>query len=265
MAMPLPAIHPALAIHANQSPDNAMLKLQASPHDGLHALDLRHAQITPQNFRRWTPALTAEFQQRYPATAFRFHASVRLDAFKPADPQYQWFDLSKTTQRPSLAKHYWQALGACNDALTVDGETPRPYSLHSGLRPRRASMNLLADTLGRIGEWMGCEVMVETLYPHAKVNWWMNSWAEHEALLDSELAYAVDLSHLNILSVTEGRRDDLVQALLRSPRCREVHISGNDGSADQHTGLHQVPNAWWWALLDEAHAEAIVFSEGQAA
>jgi hypothetical protein len=57
-------------------------------------------------------------------------------------------------------------------------------------------------------------------------------------LLESGAHYALDLSHLHIVATASGYVEwGLLQELLASPKCLEVHLSGNDGSADQHNAL----------------------------
>ena len=56
-----------------------------------------------------------------------------------------------------------------------------------------------------------------------------------------------------------------MRELLASPKCLEVHVSGNDGSADQHHALDVDAVPWWWSLLAEVNSEAVFFSEGRQA
>lgn len=60
----------------------------------------------------------------------------------------------------------------------------------------------------------------------------------------------------------EGPQDDLVRSMLASPRCLEVHLSANDGRADQHQVLESLDGVWWAPLLQHIHQDCVVFSEG---
>ena len=42
-----------------------------------------------------------------------------------------------------------------------------------------------------------------------------------------------------------------------------MHLSANDGSADQHHALDVEAAPWWWPLLAYVHADAVIFSEGR--
>jgi hypothetical protein len=58
---------------------------------------------------------------------------------------------------------------------------------------------------------------------------------------------------------------NLLRELLASPQCIEVHLSGNDGSADQHHALDVDAVPWWWSLLACVNPDAVIFSEGRQA
>jgi hypothetical protein len=83
-------------------------------------------------------------------------------------------------------------------------------------------------------------------------------------LLESGAHYALDLSHLHIVATASGYVEwGLLQELLASPKCLEVHLSGNDGSADQHHALDVASVPWWWVLLADVNPNAVLFSEGR--
>jgi hypothetical protein len=42
----------------------------------------------------------------------------------------------------------------------------------------------------------------------------------------------------------------------------EVHLSANDGRADQHQVLESLDGVWWAPLLQHIHQDCVVFSEG---
>lgn len=89
----------------------------------------------------------------------------------------------------------------------------------------------------------------------------MSSWAEYGQLLEANVFFAIDLSHLSILASASGDRSmALVQELVSSPRCIEVHVSDNDGRWDQHKVCDRP--TWWSSVLPSIHKNCVVFSEG---
>lgn len=252
----IPVIHPAMAIAGRASPMDAMRRISAFGADGEFPLDLSKCQITPQNHDLWTPERTQALAMAYPDTQFRFHASVRLKA-TAGDP-VPWFDGGRTLAHPEPAARYWRALGACNDVLGAP-----IYSYHAGLRESGQKLPELFGAHRRIEDLMGCAVAIEHHYPVARGRtWYLNCWRELDALLASGLHFVVDLSHLNIVVAREGRQDDLTTALLESPQCLEIHISGNDGMADQHVSLMTTHEDWWWPVIRSARVSAAIFTEG---
>lgn len=140
------------------------------------------------------------------------------------------------------------------------------YSLHAGYR-RDCSLPQLADHLRRLVQHMELPVAVEGLYPARHDPFLLSTWAEYRWLLDEapdRPGFAIDLSHLHILHCNHPADPGLVRALLSSPRCLEIHLSDNDGRADQHRPLPDPPDRrWWWPLLLEAMrwSRAEVFDE----
>lgn len=253
-------IHPAMAVHPTSSPWSAMSRLQNNPADGSINLDLSRCQITPQNFFRWTRDESAHLAGDFPETQFRFHASVRLARYRPSQASHQWFDLGRFVTNREGGRKYFRELAECNAALGSP-----PYTLHSGARPtRRANINLVADAVAEISDIMQCAVGVETLYP-AKSDgfWWLDSWPEHEHLLQAGVPFVLDLSHINIIASRHGRNDSLVGELLDSPNLLEIHVSGNDGRRDAHESLMTTQNEWWWPLLSRYTGAASIFTEGR--
>lgn len=251
------AIHPALAIFPGSSPENAFEQIKAAGSDGAFTYDFSQAQITPQNFKKWSPENTEKFKILYPDTAFRFHASVRLEEY---DGPLPWFDISRFIKNPNLGIQYFKALARCNAVLGNP-----TYSLHTGFRPKRDDIRTLINAYKRIEDIMQCTIAVETLYPHPiePDKWWINSWKEHEALLNSGINFVIDFSHLNIIHQTEGPNISLVEAMLASEHLTEIHLSGNNGSADSHESLKSIPNTiWWQGLLNNSNTQTDIFSEG---
>lgn len=139
------------------------------------------------------------------------------------------------------------------------------YTAHAGRRGKASLTDVLRYTL-EAEQLFGIPVGIEGHYPTKHDIWLLSTWAEYQQLLESGVHYALDLSHLHIVANASGYVElNLVRELLASPKCLEVHVSGNDGSADQHhaLGLETIP--WWWSLLAEVNAEAVLFSEGRQA
>jgi sugar phosphate isomerase/epimerase len=89
----------------------------------------------------------------------------------------------------------------------------------------------------------------------------LSRWHEYARLLEEDVYYVIDLSHLNIVAAKSGRYETvLVRELLACERCIEVHLSDNDGSGDWHALCAR--EVWWMDLLDAIHPGAVVFSEG---
>ena len=106
----------------------------------------------------------------------------------------------------------------------------------------------------------GCRVAVEGHYPTRGDVFHIATWAEYAALHESGVDFALDLSHLNIVASHSGVIEtNLVREMLASEHCLEVHVSGNDGTRDQHARLTREP--WWLSLLGDVHPDAIVFCE----
>lgn len=203
-------------------------------------------QICPQNRRGVNRELCDILLERYPDTEFRLHANVNItgrpfivDASNWGDYTLDWF----TTLR-----EYVQLL-----------KTPL-YTLHAGRRDN-CTLPELFDKIREIEDFLQIPVGVEGLYPERDGKWLINSWKEYEAMLNSGVNYALDLSHLNIVGFHEQSYPlDLVQAMLESERCIEVHISHNEGYSDSHRNI--IEETWWWGLLKYTNPKADIFTEG---
>lgn len=211
-------------------------------------LSVAHVQVVPQSAGVFDPALAEAFRTSWPQTAWRLHANVRVLPERRVadlagfDVHCDWF---------AQAARVHRALGAS------------AYSAHPGERAQ-ASMSRMLDHARRCADLFGCAVAVEGQYPlpgaepHRLL---VSTWAEYSSLLESDVPYAVDLSHLNILAHRSASRDTaLVAELLACERCLEVHVSANDGSGDWHQVCECTP--WWWPLLSRINPSAVVFSEG---
>lgn len=214
----------------------------------LGPISIDEVQLCPQHSGRLTPELADELLAAYPATRFRLHASCKVDGKTAAS-----INLSDVG---IIGESNFEALGAMSNRLGAPG-----YTIHAGRRKDCPDMATLKAKLDQLQTHFDCPVGVEGLYPARGDEWFVSTWAEYGQLLDAGVPYAVDLSHLNIVATRERRIDRaLTLALLSSPACMEIHVSGNDGHADSHRKLQRPP--WWLEVLQEARPSAVIFSEG---
>lgn len=215
------------------------------PHLGV--LALMDTQLCPQNGGvPLTIDLAAELRERYPETQFRLHANVQVLARRQIT-DLDRFDATDT---------YWQSLARVSQALDAPA-----YTAHAGRR-EFGTLEEVLDNTQRAADLFGCRVGVEGHYPTAKRFWLIDTWQEYARLLDANVDYVIDLSHLNIVAAWSRRIEkNLVAELLASERCLEVHVSGNDGRSDQHTALRG--NEWWLSLMPHCNPAATVFTETQ--
>lgn len=208
-------------------------------------LSTAHVQLVPRNFGMLTEDLTEQLMAAFPQVRFRLHANVRVL------PENRIADLSGYRTHAD----WFECAARISRHLTAPA-----YTAHAGLRSE-STLPAMLDNARRCADLFGCPVGVEGLYPAPSDPWLVSSWAEYRQLFESGVPYALDLSHLNILAVCSGVRDDaLVREMLACQRCIEVHVSANDGRGDWHQVCEQVP--WWHPLLASIHPQAVVFSEG---
>lgn len=240
---------PATAMYPGSTIQRAVSQLSHARAEVYGALSFAHIQLCPQHHGVLDEATCDTLMESLPHTQFRLHANLRLF------PSHHFFDAS--TYGPNTAFYYRRAA-----ALSQRLNAPA-FSLHAG-RADMASEDELADTIKRLTDLFCVPVAVEFLYPVRKgeKRYLLSDWAGMERWLDTGLPFALDLSHINIVATTEGRRDDLLRALLSSPQLIELHISGNDGRTDRHLGLQEWP--WWHevaASVRPSNAQAVTFTE----
>jgi hypothetical protein len=211
----------------------------------LGALALDHTQLCPQNRGVLTPDFARGLREVFPGTRFRLHANVRVLPTRQIADWSSW-----DAQSP-----YWRALAATSRLLDAPA-----YTAHAGRRSE-ADLATVLESARRAQDVFGCPVGIEGHYPTRSDVFLVSTWEEYRTLFESDVPYAVDLSHLHIVAEQSGRYETtLVQEMLASDRCLEVHLSGNDGTKDQHQPLTEAP--WWWPLLAHIHEDAVMFSEG---
>lgn len=208
-------------------------------------LGTQHVQLVPQSFGVLTEELAATLASRHARTAFRLHANVRVL------PGRCVADVSGLVLYPAW---YVQA-ARVSQILRAPA-----YSAHAGHRAE-ATFETMLDNTRRLEDLFQCPVAVEGQYPMAGDPRLVSHWEEYQALFESGVKFALDLSHLNILAHQSGRREEgLVAEMLACERCIEVHVSANDGRGDHHQICATAP--WWIDLLPHINADAVVFSEG---
>lgn len=214
----------------------------------LGPISVEEVQLCPQNRGTLTVEVAAALRREFPGTRFRLHANARVAGWTP------FADASRLDRYPE----YFQELWAVSMALAAPA-----FTWHAGGRDSADLQTVLWRTR-EVEDALGIPVGIEGMYPTPGDRYLLSTWAEYEELLSSGARYALDLSHIHIVAAREGRDDRLLTRLLECDRCLEIHLSGNDGTADQHAQLATTP--WWWELLEKhAHPGAAVFTEGNQA
>ena len=228
-----------------RSPFDAM-KLGVEAMDPvLGKIDTRHVQLCPQNGPlRLTKEVLEELQEQWPETQFRLHANARV-----LDKPFL-FDLGTMDCYPEYRL-------ALIELLKFLGT---PYSLHSAAGKNTTSAKKQIERCQQLEQEAGVPVAIEGLYPG--VTNVFSSWGDYALLLENDVRFAVDLSHLNIVREKGGLPPEgLVEALLANKNCIEIHLSGNDGQRDSHKTVEE--GTWWLDLLNQANPHAVIFYEGR--
>jgi len=214
----------------------------------LGQLSSARVQVCPQSAGVFDREMAEEVVRCYPDIEWRLHANVRVEN------QHRMVDLCDWTEE----QVYFRELAQVSAILRAP-----VYSLHAGRRDK-ASIGDVLRFAREAEQLFGMPVAIEGHYPTRDHTWLFASWQEYQQLLESGVCYALDLSHLNIVARHSGVVAlSLVRDMLACERCLEVHVSGNDGSADQHRPLDTASPPWWLPLLDEAHDRAVIFAEGR--
>ncbi|MFZ5699634.1 MAG: hypothetical protein ACOY9J_13150 [Pseudomonadota bacterium] len=212
----------------------------------LGTLSTDRVQICPQNLGLFDADIAREVKRLLPRIEWRLHANVRVD------PVYRWADIADWPQQ----QNYFAALARVSQVLAAPA-----YSAHAGRRDR-ATVDTVLNNARELEHLFGVPVAIEGHYPTPGDIWLFSTWAEYRRLLNSNVHYALDLSHLHIVASRTGVTElGLVRELLACERCIEVHLSHNDGRADQHRPLLEAP--WWFSLLGSVNPAATFFSEGR--
>lgn len=212
----------------------------------LGQLSPERMQLCPQGRGRLDAEFAHEIVKAYPHIEWRLHANVQLES----------------SQRVVDLVHWPQERAWFSQLAQVSAALKAPvYTAHAGRRDQ-GTVDQVLRAVRELEQLLGIPVGVEGHYPTPKGIWLFSCWVEYRKLLESGVPYALDVSHLHILATQSGRIEwSLVQEMLSSPQCLEVHVSANDGCADQHRQLHEP--TWWLPLLKQAHPDAVFFSEGK--
>ena len=207
-------------------------------------------QLCPQSRQVLSEVVIDRLKARWPGHRWRLHANPKLWELPPI-----FYDAS--TVQGHLASCF-QPLARLSQRLGAD-----LYSLHAG-RTQHATRAQLQANVARLEDLFGHSVAVEGMYPDRRGQYHVADSEGYRWLLESGMAMAIDVSHLHIVRTAEAGFDEgLLEALLESDRCVEVHLSHNNGRADQHRALPAAP-PWWWAAVRQARSrrpDLVVFSE----
>lgn len=216
----------------------------ASNHDGLGPLSIQHVQICPQVATQMTEDLAHSLRSQSPTLNWRLHANVWVRERRVIRDLADW----------DLDRLYFHQLAIISKALDASA-----YTAHAGLRSK-ASLAEVLDATRAAADLFQCRVGIEGHYPTLGDQFLLSSWDEYATLLEARVDFALDLSHLHIVATASGKSErGLVTELLASEHCIEVHVSGNDGTRDQHAGIDG--NEWWLNLLGSANQDATIFTE----
>ena len=215
--------------------------------------DLTHIQICPQHIGVVSEFAINSLMEKFPNTQFRLHANVRINVeHRPFDAG---FSLEENMEYISQLKKIHIKIGA------------KHYSYHAPMRNNLGWKDIAKNVL-ELQDFLQTPVSLEGLYPRQKLNddLWKDSVAAYETILQMDLLYALDLSHLNIVYEQENengkeRLIQLTQEMLGHKNCKEVHISANDGKHDSHKAISE--DFWWAKLLNEAQLpnDCVIFCE----
>lgn len=210
-----------------------------------------HVQLCPQHANFLSETVINDLINLYPDIQFRLHSDVRLK-----NKQGYTIDLIDF-DKESL--WYFETLAQFSKQMNAP-----LYSLHAGERDEK-TLDELFDKAHALNEVFDCPVAIEGHYPFKNDKYLLSNWKEYEQLHLSNLPFALDLSHLNIVAFREGWDYDLTQEMLSSPQCKEIHLSFNDGIMDSHyLSQEQHTKIWnnWQPMVEKANKEAVIFSEG---
>lgn len=214
-------------------------------------LACEHVQLCPQHANFLSLDVIDELMALYPHIQFRLHSDVRL-----INKRGYTIDLIDFNE-----ENLWYFKTLADFSKTMNAPL---YSLHAGIRGNH-TIEELFDKAQALQEVFNCPVAVEGHYPFKGNHYFIDSWKEYEQLYLSNLPYALDLSHLNIVAFREGWNYDLTKEMLSSKNCQEIHLSFNEGRMDSHLVSQDMHNDQWsiWKeIIINSGSTATIFSEG---
>lgn len=210
-------------------------------------LSTQKIQLCPQSRGVLDASAAACLKSTYPEIEFRLHANIKIQASRAI------FDAVDFDHK-SLAAH-WMQIKEISNLLSAPC-----YTLHAGLR-KNGQLEEMFSRVNRLQDYLGIPVAVEGHYPTKNRDYLLDSWSEHKKLLASDVNFVIDLSHFNIIAAKEKEiHKEMLLELLGSPRCIEVHLSGNDNHRDKHEQLNG--REWWIPMLEYVNPESTIFFEG---
>ncbi len=227
-----PPIHPTTSQFSNFRLTELRDFVPNAPQEGFGSCSLQHIQLCPQTPDIYSESLLDIIQNHFPNTKFRLHANIRVKA------GVQFIDASSYDVRNHW---YFERVSQLSNYIRAP-----MYSLHAGKRSN-CSMFQLFQNIEKIQRLFDIPVLVEGMYPTTNNAYLVANWKEYRMFKDSGFPYALDMSHLNIVSNKEGQNVDLVYDLIAHENCMEIHISHNNGRADAHQLISegQWQNLWW--------------------
>jgi sugar phosphate isomerase/epimerase len=211
------------------------------------AIGVEHVQLCPQNRGILDEAEVDALREAFPNCRLRAHANVRVL------PARQVIDLDRFNANDP----YWQTLARISRRLDAP-----VYTAHAGQR-KHATLDQAFENTRRAADLFGVPVGIEGHYPTPRDLFLLSTWEDYARLLTERVGFVLDLSHLHIVATQTGRYEtNLLAELLDSPDLLEVHLSANEGAADEHAVLTERP--WWWPVFEAAHlpTSCTVFTEG---
>lgn len=214
--------------------------------------DLSHIQLCPQHIGFITDKSANELKLKYPKTNFRLHANTRLF------PKLKQFDAGSNIQDEA---DYILKLKTISNTLKS-----KSYSYHA---PTSEMFNWqeIRNNVLFLQDYLQIPVAIEGLYPMKKTTYWDDSFSVYETFFNSDISFALDLSHLNIAysKMCKNKQkefSELAIKMINSPKCLEIHISSNDGTHDEHKTINS--EEWWFNVLNKLeNTNTVIFCESK--
>jgi hypothetical protein len=217
-------------------------------------LSTKYIQICPQN-PGFIDVESANFlKEKYKNSNLRLHANARVDKDKKMK-----FYCAPDGMVPDAIK-YFNSLAEINGVFGTDA-----YSMHAG--EQRIPWEKWIDSIKKLTDLFlkyNVRLAVEGMYPANKGRYdlyFLNNWDGWKKFFEeTDFFYAVDLSHMQIIAKYKGWDWTFLKELIKNKRCLEVHISENNGIADEHKTLDKKPV--WWKMMKHINPQTVIFSEG---